>query len=262
MARYLLQLDNDNNGLDLEYVMIKELLKKNKYLHDYKAITTSSISDVAAKEDIPIGNIPFVTKWLQEMYSIETENPIEIPKYLRTEEFLKRNYKITTWDKIPKSGTFFLKDVSELKSFGEIINAEYTDIDNLFNYVPQHKFDCSLVLNKNHLFQVSSIFNILSEYRVYVISGKIETISNYNGDPTILPDITLIKKAVDLINYNEKWLKSYTLDIMVGKEGTAIIEVHNFTSVGLYNTLWGDNLLYAYRQGIDYLVNDNRKIEF
>jgi hypothetical protein len=44
---------------------------------------------------------------------------------------------------------------------------------------------------------------------------------------------------------------------MVGKEGTAIIEIHNFTSIGLYTTIWGNELLYAYRDGIDYLLNDN-----
>lgn len=141
-----------------------------------------------------------------------------------------------------------------------MMNATYTDIDNLFNYVPQNKFDSTLVLSKEHLYQVSSCFNILSEYRVYVIARKIEAIGHYNGDCTILPDIELIKKAVNIINNNEKHLKSYTLDIMVGKEGTAIIEIHNFTSVGLYNSLWGDNLLYAYKDGIDYLLNDNKEI--
>ena len=192
------------------------------------------------------------------MHGITRENPIEIPEYLRTDEFLKRDYKIVTWDKIPRTGKFFLKDVSELKSFGNEINATYTDIDNLFNYVTKSKYDSSLVLSKEHYYQVSELFNIQSEYRVYIIDGKIEAISNYNGDVTILPDIHLINKAVGIINKNEEWLKSYTIDVMVGPKGTALIEVHNFASVGLYNTLWGDNLLYAYRQGIDYLINDNR----
>lgn len=49
---------------------------------------------------------------------------------------------------------------------------------------------------------VSSIFPILSEYRVYVFQGEIDTISLYNGDATVLPDIDLIKKAVSLINNN------------------------------------------------------------
>ena len=98
----------------------------------------------------------------------------------------------------------------------------------------------------------------VTEQGASIINGKIEAISNYNGDVTILPDIHLINKAVGIINKNEEWLKSYTIDVMVGPKGTALIEVHNFASVGLYNTLWGDNLLYAYRQGIDYLVRDNR----
>ena len=77
----------------------------------------------------------------------------------------------------------------------------------------------------------------------------------------MLPDIDLIKKAVCLINVNEKWLNSYTIDVMVGKPGTALIEVHNFASVGLYATLWGDNLLWAYKDGIDYLINDNHGLK-
>lgn len=259
MARYILQSDSDS--LDLEYYIIENLLKKNKYLHDYEITDEKSLMDIASKDDIPIGNIGFVMKWLNETHGIVKENPIEIPKYLRTEEFLKRNYRIVTWEDIPRQGKFFLKDVSELKSFGDIINATYTDVDELFNYVPRGTFDPTLVLDKSHLFQVSSQFNIKSEYRVYVINGEIENIGHYNGDCTLLPDIDLIKKAVGLINLNEKWLKSYTLDIMVGPQGTAIIEIHNFASVGLYSNQWGSNLLYAYKQGIDYLINDNHEIE-
>ncbi|MBO5386953.1 MAG: ATP-grasp domain-containing protein [Lachnospiraceae bacterium] len=258
MAHFILQLYNST--LDIEQMIIKELLNKNKYLHEYQEITLSDIADSKYSNSIPIGTIDFITKWLNEHHNIKRENPIEIPKYLRTDEFLKRDYRIVTWEDIPRTGSFFLKDISELKNFSGMMNATYTDIDNLFNYVPQNKFDSTLVLSKEHLYQVSSCFNILSEYRVYVIGRKIEAIGHYNGDCTILPDIELIKKAVNIINNNEKYLKSYTLDIMVGKEGTAIIEIHNFTSVGLYNSLWGDNLLYAYKDGIDYLLNDNKEI--
>ena len=257
MSRYLLQ--SDSNGLDLEYIIVENLLKKNKYLHDYKIIDTNYIMNIATKNDIPIGDIKFVSKWLQAIHNIDRENPIEIPAYLRTEEFLKRDYTITTWDKLPEHGKWFIKDISELKIFGSEVNTDYEKIKEWFEK-PEYEFSTNLVLNKEHLFQVSSIFNILSEYRVYVIDGEIEAISNYNGDCTLLPDINLVKKAISMINYNEKWLKSYTLDIMVGKEGTAIIEVHNFTSVGLYNNIWGNNLLYAYKQGIDYLLNDNHTI--
>ena len=259
MGKYILQTDSES--LDIEYMLVKEQLKRGKYIFDYKEIDTKSLMNIAEKDDIPIGDIPFVTKFLKEAHGIDKENPIEIPEYLRTEEFLKRNYAIVTWDKIPRTGSFFLKDVSVLKNFGNTVNASYTDIDNLFEYTIKSKYDTSLVLDKTHLFQVSELFNIKSEYRVYVCRGEIEAISNYNGDVTLLPDMELIKKAVNLINYNEKWLKSYTKDVMGGTKGTAIIEDHNFASVGLYNTLWGSSLIYAYRDGIDYLINDNKPIK-
>lgn len=185
------------------------------------------------------------------------EVPVEITKYLQTDEFLKRDYSICKWDEIPRQGKFFLKDVSQLKKYGNITNTAYTDIGELFNYEPKSTFDATLVLDKEHLYQVSSILPIETEYRVYVIGHEIIAIASYEGSPLNLPDTKLLKKAVELIQLNEKWLQSYTIDIAVGSFGTAILEIHNFTSVGLYNALWGSELLYAYVDGINYLKNDN-----
>lgn len=259
MADFIIQ--TQGGCLEDEERFIERELRRNKYTHSYSKMTLEEVESVREQGKIPVGTIQFVTKYLRNNYGIVNENPIEIPPYLRTDEFLKRLYKIVTWEDIPRKGKFFLKDVTELKNFGEIIDATFTDIDELFNYVPRNELDCTLVLDKTHLFQVSQPFNIKSEYRVYVIGGEIEAICNYNGDPTILPDMQLIKKAVCLINANEKWLRSYTIDVMVGLTGTAIIEVHNFASVGLYTTQWGSSLPYAYRDGIDYLINDNKVIE-
>ena len=257
-VQYLLQ--TDSTGLDMEGVVVGKLLTENKLLYDYATVDTQEMLKIAGPDDVPIGDIPFVTAYLQKIRGIQKENPIELPEYLRMPEFLKREYQITTWDKLPVSGVWFVKDVSELKKFGSVVNATYENLAGWFEENPS-KYSTNLVLDKSHLFQVSSVFGILSEYRVYVIDGEIENICNYNGDCTVLPDIALIKKAVGLINANEKWLRSYTLDIMVGKGGeTALIEVHNFTSVGLYSTLWGQNLLRGYKQGIEYLVNDNREL--
>ena len=256
-------LQTNSKCLDTEELLVENLLKRIRYsLIDYDKIELADLnkSEYNIKDLIPIGTIEFVTKYLSNTYKIEKENPVEIPEYLRTDEFLKRDYRITTWDKLPDTGSYFIKDVSELKTFGQVINLDYQNIKEWFEK-PSNEFSTQLVLNKQHLFQVSSLFDVKSEYRVYVIDNKIENICNYNGDCTLLPDINLIKKAVELIKFNEKWLTSYMIDIMVGKEGTAIIEIHNFASVGLYSTLWGNNLIYAYRDGIDYLVNDNKQLK-
>ena len=257
MGKYILQTDAP--GLDIEYHLIKEQLIKNKYVFEYTESTLNNLSNIATPDDIPIGNIPFIHKFIKEFHNIDVHNPIEIPKYLRTEEFLKRDYKIVSYDDIPTTGRYFIKDASYLKKFSATINANFDDIKSWFE-PPKSKNSTQLVLDKSHLFVISEMYDIKSEYRIYVCRGRIENISCYNGDPTILPDMDLIKKAMMLISYNEKWLKSYSLDVMVGPKGTAIIEVHNFSSLGLYHTLWGSDLIYGYRDGIDYILNDNKDI--
>lgn len=260
-------LFNKDTPLGLDERLLLELIDKDNNV-DYKMIPLTAVESKidllkygVNEEYIPIGTIEFVTKFINLMHGIKKENPIEIPEYLRTEEFLKRDYKIVKWDELPEegNGNLFIKDVSTLKKFGIEVNTDYHNIKTWINH-KDNVFNTELNLDKNSLYQISSIFDIVSEYRVYVLQGGIVNISNYNGDVTLFPDIKLIKKAVMLINYYEKWLKSYTLDVMVGEKGTALIEIHNFTSVGLYNTLWGNNLLYGYRDGIDYLINDNKEL--
>lgn len=256
MAEFIIQ--RHTQDLELEEIIIKQLLNHTKYIHSYTETTLEE--QYALQNVIPIGTIDFVTKWLNLVHNIEQMNPIEIPKYLRADEFLKRDYSIVKADEIPKYGNYFIKDVSELKKFSYCGELSYVITDEIWNNT-KDMFNTSLKLNDRHEFLVSEIYDIQSEYRVYVISGSIEAIINYDGDCTILPDISMIKKIIGIINYNEKWLKSYTLDVMVGNRGTALIEIHNFVSVGLYTTLWGDNLLYAYRDGIDYILNDNKILE-
>lgn len=255
MARFLMQ--KDNGVLEIEEAIIEELLKRNKYTHEYTEVTLDKIDSIQEQGLIPIGTIEFVSKYIKNNHGVNKEVPIEIPKYLQTDDILKRDYSIVTWDKIPRTGKFFLKDVSQLKKYGGVTDTSYLDIDDLFNYVPKNPCDSTLVLDKEHLYQVSSLLPIKSEYRVYVINNEIEAIANYEGSPLNLPDTKLLQKVVGQIHLNEKFLKSYTVDIAVGDFGTAVLEIHNFTSVGLYHALWGSDLLYAYVDGINYLINDN-----
>ena len=114
--------------------------------------------------------------------------------------------------------------------------------------------------SKEHLYQVSEILNVQSEYRVYIIDGEIENVCNYNGDPLVLPDVNFIKKANAIYSIQPDYPKSYTIDVMVSDKGTSIMEIHPFISVGLYSTLWGSNLLQAYIDGINYVRKYNTKI--
>lgn len=278
---YFLLEDKKNDKFNYELMLVEEKIRQNKYIHDFEKIDISifyeyeedSFGEIIKtnklknandfpeiyKKSIPIGSINFVSTWLKVFYNIDKENPIEIPPILRTDEFLKRKYSIVTADKLPRTGRYFIKDVSKLKEFTYSGDLEYFLFDEMFEPA-KSPYDYSLRINPDHLFQVSEIVNILSEYRVYIIDGKIENIANYNGDVTLFPDVELIKKANDLYSIQPDYPKSYSMDLMITPRGTAITEIHNYTSLGHYSTLFGDNLLYAYRDGIDYLLKHNTPI--
>lgn len=258
MINFVVQHDK-NDGLEIEEMILLKQLIMSPYT-SYQRMTLNDIQQgiglgSANMQDIPVGTIEFVESYLnseggQGLNGYKHENPVEIPKYLRTEEFLKRDYKIVKGKDIVLAGNKFIKNVSKLKDGtykGELLYYEQS-----MDKKP----------SGDTLYQLSSDFKPVSEYRVYVFRNNIEAIAHYDGRPDLFPDTKLLNKAVSLIMLNEKWLKSYTIDVMINKKGeTALIEIHNFTSVGLYTTILGSGLPYAYIDGIDYLVNDNKVIE-
>ena len=263
---FLIQKEERYQDLDLETMIVKDLIKHNKYMHEYIFRSVNDFGEdicypqkMNIKNAIPVGTIDYVGNYLKHIHGIENMNPIEIPECLRREEFLKRNYKIVTSNNIPTSGRYFIKDVSQLKAFAHAGEMSLIFHDKIWDINNKNKFE--LHLNKNHLFQVSDEIEILSEYRIYFIGGELQAISNYNGDPWLLPDMELIKKANLVYSSQKDYPKSFTMDVAITPKGTCILEIHSFSSVGLYNALWGDNLLYAYRDGIDYHINFNTPIK-
>ena len=119
------------------------------------------------------------------------------------------------------------------------------------------EFDISFRFDYEHLYQVSEIVNVLSEYRAYIISGQLDNICQFTGDPYETPDMELLKEAIESYNAQPDCPKSYSIDLMVTPRGTAITEVHTYMCLGLYNVNWDEKLLYAYRDSWDYLINHN-----
>ena len=258
---FLLQKDS-NNLLPIEYAIWKELLdfSKTKYIE----LSTNELS-LLTKENlllkyntpfercIPLGTIEFTNLFFKTFYNIEKMNPIEVPNCLRTEEFLKRKYSIVKGTDIPTEGRFFIKNVSDLKSF--TFSGDINYFLNEKNNLPQ--------IDKNKFYQVSEIIDIISEYRIYVISGKIYAIAYYDGDPCVFPDINLINKANIIYSFEKDYPHSYTMDIAITPEGTCILEVHPLFSCGIYQTVLGTGFLQGYKDSKEYILKHNTApIEF
>lgn len=260
----MLFLVQKDSVYDVDKMIFLDIIHQNRFVHSYEEMTLDDLKNLNLidkyKNALPFGNIEFVTVYLNKFHNVNQMNPIEVPECLRREEFLKRDYKIVKGDEVPKSGHYFVKDASQLKHFSFTGDMSLFNTDEIWEE-KKNFFDTTLRLDKNHYFVVSEYVNILSEYRVYILNGKIANISLYDGDATVLPDVNLINKANLIYSMQKDYPKSYTMDIMVTNRGTAIIECHILFSTGLYSTIFNDELLYGYRDSLDYVLNYNTEVK-
>lgn len=256
--KFLMQKDS---GFYVDEAIFNDVYDRVRYFNTKEYITLEELRETKSDLSgmIPFGTIEFVNTYLNKYYGVE-QNAIEVPRVLRTDEFLKRDYKIVYGYELSKTGSYFVKNASHLKSFSYIGEASVWNTEEIWES-SKNVFDTALHLNKDDLFVYSSLVNVLSEYRVYVLNGKIDSIAHYDGDPLVFPDVELIKKANLIYSTQKDYPKSYTLDIMVTDEGTSIIECHTLFSTGLYTSVFGSKLLYGYRDSLDYVLNHNTKVE-
>lgn len=81
------------------------------------------------------------------------------------------------------------------------------------------------------LYQVSEEMEVLSEWRCFVMDGKLLDVRRYSGDFSVFPYISEIRGML------EAWTDAppaCTLDVAVNDEGTFVMEAHDFYSCGLY----------------------------
>jgi hypothetical protein len=271
---YFLQDVNESDALEVEIVELKsELNQVNRSDNKYQVVNSTyftNYNDTIFSRDwikncaIPVGSLEFVQAYLSEFHGIDNMNPIEIPQCLRLPHILLRNYDIVQYENLPQTGNYFIKDVSKLKSF-----AYSGSMNNLLTGNEDRHSQLYQSLAREHLFQVSDILPILSEYRVIVIKDKIYGIQFYDGSPTIMPtpkEIIKIQEMVTRYSLDKTRPGAYAMDVAIVKtdseEGRdlALVELCPTVSCGLYGCR-GAFLPMMYRLGLEWYIQHNNKIE-
>lgn len=265
-------LQNDSLGLDKEIADLKYVLSNygNKWTHYYDEVSTEDIKNAtfsSSEINVPVGDLGFVSTFLESVKGSGYMKPLEIPKFLRKSEYLGRYYDIVKFKDLPRMGSYFIKDATHLKSWDARVfcmPSVEEDIPKLSDDWKEHDYVCSEVLDI-----------IYSEYRVLVFNDVVRGVQYYSGfrvsrdclDVSVrnelvstcdgvlsFPDAEVIKNIVeDIKEYRKTHLfpKAYTLDIAVTPKGTVLLEVHNFISCGTYG--FCDRLLpNMYRAGIEF----------
>ena len=184
----------------------------------------------------PIGTVEFV-KAFAEKIGVKLPDPIHATELLKLEGrwFFKDIYRkaCSPTDLYPDPlFPVFVKPYNELKKFTGFVAKSDKDFD-LYPEVDWYdtKLFCTQVLE-----------NIVSEWRCYVLNGKVFACVNYAGDPLRFPDASEIEKM--RIIYGSQ--SSYSLDVAVCQYNykylTQFIEINDAFSLGYYG---GDVELYT-----------------
>lgn len=202
------------------------------------------------KHIVPVGNIEFVNKTLKAMFNREDvkERPIEIPEELY--KYTNRFYAKLKGAEIKRSidtRMYFIKDIDTLKNWNNLLYLGH---------------DVKEFINDATNYSVSEIIDIISEYRVFVLNDIVIGCENYLGDNLTFPNKGTILSMINDYKRNESRPKAYTLDVAIinrcSKEITVPLEIHVFTSCGLYGFL-DEKLLYMLGYGFQYHVSENKK---
>lgn len=267
---YVLQ---SSSTIDIDTLIVKEILSsyreyKGEYCDTPIEFLRSAKNDEYTADDTPVGDLRFVGLFLNKFCGIAKMNPIEIPVELQNYAVTKRNYSIVKGNKIPKSGRYFIKDVSNLKNFSYQGDIRYLTLEEISKVESEQSLlvDSTIKILDNNLYQVSELVNFVSEYRCFIRGNRILGIHHYTGNPLVMPTEHMINELASWVgrySLSNFAPKSYSMDVGIvdrnGDKQLALIEVHPITSLGLYG-FYNSSLPKMYRDGIEWYMNINRGV--
>lgn len=214
--KFLIQTINSEIQFDFQWELIQAIKGTNWFRNEI--IYEYVLSDIDIPNCIPIGSVEFVSNYMKKYYDKEII-PLNIPDVLMKDKYLKRDCKILNKVDINITNPTFIKSINTIKGLTDIINKN--------------------IEYKEDQYFVSEVINIDSEWRSFIYNRELVGLQNYSGDFTLFPDVKLIKEMIR--DYKNSPL-AYTLDVGINNDdGTFIIELHNFTSCGLYG--WSNHKL-------------------
>lgn len=169
------------------------------------------------------------------MAGVDIPKPLDIPEEL--EEFTGRKIIKTTLRGLIDNNEFpiFVKPADRGKLFTGNVSPSKEDL-SLYQHYDERGLDLPVI--------GSEVVSFKSEYRCFVHKNDLIDIRKYKGDPTIFPDVDIIKNAIE--KYKHKAPVSYVFDFGVIDERiphkgafriedkTVLVEANDFYATGTY----------------------------
>lgn len=240
------------HALDIDFCSLENI---KSFVDTHKSFENKEASDIT--DITPVGSVEFVKEFAKQVFGTDYfPKPINVPEQLMPEMYSGRicrnlisgedvynyfgyvNMHLPLNDK--NCNRFFVKSLDTIKDerngFYDVIpdlhNGTMTLEARMHNGYRVHKIFDNRAFEVFTNCQVSTMLDdIESEWRVFVYKGHGIDVKNYSGDPFVFPKAEMIYEFIG--QYTDAPV-AYTLDVAVTKNGTWVLECHDFYSCGLY----------------------------
>jgi len=207
--KFLIQTFDDEIRHDFAFELRNAIEYQRVFGNNNLEYEKMSYEQIIDSDGIPVGSVELVCDCLKKQHN-KTPKPKNVPNLLKNHT--NRHITNGTEKDIIEGKKQFVKSNDRIKGFSDIVSGN--------SNVPEGNY------------QISDVIEIWSEYRVFVFRNEIEGIHHYSGNPFVFPCPHTIQEMVK--TYEIVSPIAYTLDVGVNKNGTFVIEVHDFFSCGLY----------------------------
>lgn len=173
---------------------------------------------IIAEDSLFFGSVNFIHDALKKINK-PIPNNIDLPTCLSP--FIKRKIWASTLRGARASLNIHIKPLDKHKLFNGIVIKEFKDLISTAHLPPETKVLCS------------ELKEFESEWRCYVLHGKIEHIGFYKGNPLVFPDPVEMARAASIL-YEETGIVSCGMDWAANKNESYLIEVNDSYSLGNY----------------------------
>lgn len=243
----------DRGKLPHDYTFVVEEMKSRDIpvtYWDTDDILSSFRMMTPTRDDLVVGNFDWTRIALRRLgisMPVPPDYPVCLQHLLYRKVWQSTLGEVQQWIKRNVSKQVFIKPAADAKIFSAIIEPKDQMLDMLLLGLPGIPF-----LPANLQVYCAEVVNMISEYRVYIVDGKIRNVCQYRG-PILEGDVGYVKldmnvveqAVVTLCSSDEgKHLKGCGVDFAVMKKDdgslvTCLIEVNDGFSLGLYPGLSG-----------------------
>jgi hypothetical protein len=178
-----------------------------------------------SKYNIIVSGVENTIKRLTDL-GIEPPKPLHIPTELQRYSLLNRDIRFMTFKEFKDNIdtiTFpiFIKPEGHAKQF---VAGPVNSKENALNFFANVPDDMTIMVSKK--------IEFVSEYRAFIVKGKLVGLKHYLGDFTVFPNTFVIEAA---INFYKSAPDAYTMDVGISDSGfTLVIECNDAWSIGNY----------------------------